>query len=69
MLYKNGICFSTKNILSKKIEVISVDLPLSKTKPISAGIVYKLPKETFSHKKIFFTIICKNSKFFKHIEN
>ena len=51
---KHGICFSTKNILSKKIEVISVDLLLSKTKPISAGIVYRLPKETFLQKKNFF---------------
>ena len=43
---KNDICFSTKNILSKKIEVIFVDLLLPKTKPISVGIVYRPPKDT-----------------------
>ena len=43
---KNGICFITKNVLSKKIEVIFVDLLLPKTKPISVGIVYRPPKDT-----------------------
>ena len=43
---KNDICFSTKNVLSKKIEVIFVDLLLPKTKPISVGIVYRPPKDT-----------------------
>ena len=43
---KNDICFSTKNVLSKKIEVIFVGLLLPKTKPISVGIVYRPPKET-----------------------
>ena len=57
---KNDICFSTKNVLSKKIAF--VDLLLPKTKPISVGIVYRPPKDT-----IFFTIICRNSKFFRHI--
>ena len=59
---KNDICFSTKNVLSKKIEVTFVDLLLPKTKPISVGIVYRPPKDT-----IFFTIICRNSKFFRHL--
>ena len=57
---KNDICFSTKNVLSKKIAF--VDLLLPKTKPISVGIVYRPPKDT-----IFFTIICRNPKFFRHI--
>ena len=43
---KNDICFSNKNILSKKIEVIFVDLLLPKTKPISVSIVYRPPKDT-----------------------
>ena len=43
---KHGICFSTKNILSKKLEVIFVDLVLPKTKPVSVGIVYRPPKNT-----------------------
>ena len=43
---KHDICFSSKNILSKKIEIIFVDLLLPKTKPISVGIVYRPPKDT-----------------------
>ena len=43
---KHCICFSTKNIISKKIEVIFVDLLLPKTRPISVGIVYRPPKDT-----------------------
>ena len=39
-------CFSTKNILSKKIKVIFVDLLSSKTKSISVGVVYRPPKDT-----------------------
>ena len=34
---KDDICFSTRNILSKKTEVIFVDLLLPKTKPMSVG--------------------------------
>ena len=34
---KHDICFSIENILSKKIEVIFVDLFLPKTKPISVS--------------------------------
>ena len=41
---KHDICFNTKNILSKNIEVIFVDLLLPKTKPIPVGIVYGPPK-------------------------
>ena len=41
---KHDIYFSTKNILSKKIEVIIVNLLLPKTKPISLLIVYIHPK-------------------------
>ena len=37
---------STKNIISKIIEVIFVDLLLTKTRPISVGIVYKPSKHT-----------------------
>ena len=59
---KHDICFSTKNILSKNIEVIFVDLLLPRIKRISVGIVYRPPKDT-----IFFTIICRNFKFFKHV--
>ena len=43
---KHDICFSTKNILSKNVQVIFVDLPLPKTKPVSVGIVYRPPKDT-----------------------
>ena len=43
---KHGICFRTKNILSKKIEVIFVDFLLPKAKPISVVIVYRPPKDT-----------------------
>ena len=43
---EHDICFSTKNILSKNIEVIFVDLLPPKTKPISVGIVYRPPKDT-----------------------
>ena len=46
MLYKNDICFCTKNIVSKKVEVIFVDLLLPKTKPISVDIFYRPPKDT-----------------------
>ena len=46
MLYKYDICFSIKNILSKNIEVIILDLLLPKTKPISVGVVYRPPKRT-----------------------
>ena len=42
---KRYICFSTKNILSKKVEIILLDLLLWKTKPISLGIVYRPPKD------------------------
>ena len=42
---KHDICFSTRNILSKKIEVIFVDLLLPKTKPISVHIFYRPPKD------------------------
>ena len=42
---KHGICFRTKNILSKKIEVIFVDFLLPKAKPISVVIVYRPPKD------------------------
>ena len=43
---KHDICFSTKNILSKNIEVIFVDLLLPRIKRISVGIVYRPPKDT-----------------------
>ena len=43
---KNHLCFSTKNILSKKIEFLFEDLLLLKTKPISIGIVYRPPNDT-----------------------
>ena len=43
---KHEICFSTRNILFKKIEVIFVDLLLPKTKPISVGMFYRPPKDT-----------------------
>ena len=39
---KHDICCSTKNILSKNIEVTFVDLLLPKTKHISAGIALEL---------------------------
>ena len=42
---KHDICFSTRNILSKKIKVIFVDLLLPKTKPISVHIFYRPPKD------------------------
>ena len=42
---KHDICFSIKNIISKNIEVILVDLLLPKTKPISIGVVYGPPKD------------------------
>ena len=44
--HKHDICFSIKNIISKNIEVILVDLLLPKTKPISIGVVYGPPKDT-----------------------
>ena len=43
---KNEICFSTKNILSKKIEVIFAGFLLQKTNVISVGIVYRPPNDT-----------------------
>ena len=43
---KNDICFSTRNILSKKIEVIFEEMLLPTTKPLSVGIVYRPPKDT-----------------------
>ena len=43
---KHDISLSTKNILSKNIEIVFVDLLLPKTKPISIAIVYRLPKDT-----------------------
>ena len=43
---KHDNCFSTKNILSKKIEFIYVDFLFPKTKLISVGIVYRTPKDT-----------------------
>ena len=43
---EHDICFSTKNILSKNIEVIFVDLLPPKTKAVSVGIVYRPPKDT-----------------------
>ena len=43
---KNDICFSTKNVLSKKLEVIFVDFLLPKTKPTSVAVVYRPPKDT-----------------------
>ena len=48
MLYtvRHDICFSTKNIISKNIEVIFKDFLLPKTKPISTCIVYGPPKHT-----------------------
>ena len=39
---KHDICCSTKNILSKNIEVTFVDLLLQKTKPISVRIALEL---------------------------
>ena len=42
---KRDICFSTENILSRRIEVTFVDLLLPKTKPISVGNVHR-PKDT-----------------------
>ena len=42
----HDVSYSTKNILSKKIEIIFVGLLLPKTKPISVGIVYRPPKDT-----------------------
>ena len=59
---KHDICFSTKNILSKNIEVIFVDLLLPRIKRISVDIVYRPPEDTN-----FFSIICRNFKFFKHV--
>ena len=43
---KSDICFSTRNILSKKIEVIFEEMLLPTTKPLSVGIVYRPPKDT-----------------------
>ena len=43
---KRNICFSTKNILSRRIEIIFVDLLLLKTNPISIGKVHRPPKDT-----------------------
>ena len=44
---KHDICFSTKNILSKKIKVILVDFLLPKTKPMYVSIVYRPPNTNF----------------------
>ena len=46
VILKKDICFSTHKVISKKIKFIFVDLLLPKTKPISAGIVYRPPKDT-----------------------
>ena len=43
---KHDTCFSTKNILSKNMKVIFVDLLLAKTRLKSLGIVYRPPKHT-----------------------
>ena len=58
------ICFSATNILSKKIEVIFVDLLLLKTKLISIGIVYRLLKDT-NFLRLFAEIL----NFLKILEN
>ena len=42
---KHDICFSTKNILSKNIEVIFGDFLLPKTNPMSVYVVYRPPKD------------------------
>ena len=41
----NKICFNTKNYISNEIENIFIELFVSKTKPITAGIIYKLPDQ------------------------
>ena len=38
----NKICFNTTNYISNEIENIFIELFVSKTKPITAGIIYKL---------------------------
>ena len=42
---RSEICFNSQSYLSDKIENISFDLLLPKTKPVSIAIVYKLPTD------------------------
>ena len=61
---KHDICFSTKNIPSKNIEVILVDLLLPGTKPISVGIVYRPPKD-----KNFLQLVAQILNYLNILEN
>ena len=42
----NNICYNTKNCILNEIENIFVELLMLKTKPITAGIVYKPADQT-----------------------
>ena len=42
----NKICYNTKNCIANEIENVFVELLIPKTKPITAGIVYKPPDQT-----------------------
>ena len=42
---RSDICFDSQNYISDKIENISFDLSLPKTKPISIAILYKPPSD------------------------
>ena len=41
----NKICLNAKNCISNEIENIFIELLIPKTKPISVGIIYKLPDQ------------------------
>ena len=49
---KSNICYSRKTCLSDNLENIFIDLLFPKTKPISVGIFYKPPGETWSLEQI-----------------
>ena len=45
---RKNICFNRKTCISDNIENIFIDLLFPKIKPISAGIIYKLPSQNQS---------------------